>query len=456
MISLDVNKASRKFQRMGTLLLLSFISSWAQAGKYSISGISSGGFMAGQMAIIYSSQFKSAGIVAGGFYGCAGQHFQDMIELSKKNMQGLSVFFSSEINIFSLWSGDLKNSIQLSPLNPLYQAVSICMYSPRLAVPDFEYLRKLEQNNLIDSLENLKGQKYLLYNGQRDSVVKFEMQKINQKYLADLGVLPENLKLLTSAGGHNFPTAKKGLAPCESQSIPYIASCDLDLAGEILSDAVSDTSTHRPLKKTEHYDDRVENNLFQINQKILLKDSEGHELVHPSSVASYGYLAASPFCLENPAQCHLHVALHGCEMSDSFDQKFDQSYAKGAQRRYLQMRDKKAFDTAPWLGLPYIEQRVPKMGTKKFAQLAGYAEYANDQNRLMVLFPQTWIGIEHYPANPKGCWDWYGWTDRQYLNKQGQEPSWLMKLTEEVAKDPKKYILRLASDEKPAMQAIQN
>ena len=128
-------------------------------------------------------------------------------------------------------------------------------------------------------------------------------------------------------------------------------------------------------------------------------------------------------------------------MADSFDENFDQSYSKAAQRRYLQMRDKKSFDLAPWLGLPYIEQRVLQMGTKKFAELAGYAEYANDENKIMVLFPQTWIGIDNYPANPKGCWDWYGWTGREYLTKDGQETSWLMKFIQEVGQNPKKFIL---------------
>lgn len=57
---------------IGTLLILSSASAaFADNNKYTISGISSGGFMANQMATIFSSQFSGVGTVAGGFYYCA-------------------------------------------------------------------------------------------------------------------------------------------------------------------------------------------------------------------------------------------------------------------------------------------------------------------------------------------------------------------------------------------------
>jgi hypothetical protein len=413
--------------RFGSLLMISLMMSFAGSlsWAYSISGISSGGFMAAQMATIYSSQFSHIGVVAGGYFGCARNHYQEQMELSRKNLQGLTVFFSAEFDPLSIWKGDLKHALQLAPLNPLYQALSICMQKPNLALPMQEQLEELEGKKLIDRRENLKNQKYLIYHGKKDSVVLPEMQNIHKDFLTTAGVLPENIQILSSNGGHNFPTDKKSNGPCSAQSVPYLAHCKLDLAGEILRKALNKSELLRsahPIAK-----------LYKVSQFV--------DGVKPNSIAEYGYLAASQSCLENPTSCHLHVALHGCEMSDSFDENFDKLYAQSAQRRYLQMRDKETAAMAPWLRLPYIEQRKPKMGALKFAQGAGYLDYVSDENRLMVLFPQTWIGIENYPGNPKGCWDWYGYTGADYLTNQGAEPAWLMKFIQQVARDPQFGIL---------------
>ena len=96
-------------------------------------------------------------------------------------------------------------------------------------------------------------------------------------------------------------------------------------------------------------------------------------------------------------------------------------------------------ETLPFSTLPYLEQRVPRMGALKFARDAGYLDYV-EKNNLIVLFPQTWIGVDNYPLNPKGCWDWYGWTGRDYATRKGSEVKWLMSWIEEIRKNPKSFI----------------
>ena len=71
--------------------------------------------------------------------------------------------------------------------------------------------------------------------------------------------------------------------------------------------------------------------------------------------------------------CRLHIALHGCDQ---------------------------ARET---VGDAFIEE-------------SGFARYA-DTNRLVVLFPQ----IAGSVVNPHGCWDWWGYSDIDYLGKDAPQ-----------------------------------
>jgi len=50
---------------------------------------------------------------------------------------------------------------------------------------------------------------------------------------------------------------------------------------------------------------------------------------------------------------------------------------------------------------------------------SGYNRWA-DTNALVVLYPQ--VGASYWPRfNPRGCWDWWGYTGQQYATKQGPQ-----------------------------------
>ena len=72
---------------------------------------------------------------------------------------------------------------------------------------------------------------------------------------------------------------------------------------------------------------------------------------------------------------------------------------------------------------------------------SGYIDYA-EKNNLMILFPQTWITEANFPYNPKGCWDWFGWTGSNYASKKGTEASWMMSFIQAVSANPKSFILQ--------------
>jgi hypothetical protein len=78
-------------------------------------------------------------------------------------------------------------------------------------------------------------------------------------------------------------------------------------------------------------------------------------------------------CAEE-AGCRLHIALHGCE------------------------------------------QNLDEVGMK-FVEGSGFARWA-DANRMVVLFPQV---SASFVKNPKGCWDWWGYTGNDYLTKDAPQ-----------------------------------
>ena len=53
-----------------------------------------------------------------------------------------------------------------------------------------------------------------------------------------------------------------------------------------------------------------------------------------------------------------------------------------------------------------------------FVKDRGFADWA-DANRLIVLFPQ--VTSQQRTVNPQGCWDWWGYTGRDYLTRKGPQ-----------------------------------
>lgn len=398
-----------------------------------ISGISSGGFMASQMATIYSDQFAGVATVAGGVFYCAENEFQSNIKKF-----GSQAYFSYGIDAKNVRkSFDIENILKqkelpqdtsqfVGPLaiNPIYQSVGVCMAHPEgahqaatlsdgVARPmDLSFMKAFESKNLIAPTSNIANQRVLIYQGQDDEVVRVGMAEKIKEFYTRYGVSENSLKVIIQSGNHNFPTDRTDGIDCQKAKVPYIGNCKLDLAGEILQHMLA-----RPLVRGVMKPE----NLYRIVQKKA-----------PPSIASYGYLYANEACLENPDSCDLHVALHGCQMSDSFDMDFQKWY----QAKVLLTRV---------LGVPSFElgAKESKMGALTFATKSGYADYAEaTENHVMILFPQTQITSENYPANPNGCWDWYGWTGGNYATKKGVESSWLMSYIQMARKNPKALILK--------------
>jgi hypothetical protein len=100
---------------------------------------------------------------------------------------------------------------------------------------------------------------------------------------------------------------------------------------------------------------------------------------------SIGFVYVPRNC-ENGALCKLHIALHGC-----------------LQGRY-------------------------KIGTV-FAENTGFNQVA-DANDIIILYPQATSSLM---SNPNGCWDWWGYINSNYANKNGPQMAAIKNMIDRLA-----------------------
>jgi poly(3-hydroxybutyrate) depolymerase len=76
------------------------------------------------------------------------------------------------------------------------------------------------------------------------------------------------------------------------------------------------------------------------------------------------------------------------------------------------------------------EQARETMGDA-FIKESGFARYA-DTNRLVILFPQIAASV----VNPGGCWDWWGYSDIDYLSKDAPQIQAIWDMAGRLAMQP--------------------
>jgi poly(3-hydroxybutyrate) depolymerase len=299
----------------------------------SVSGLSSGAYMAGQMQLAHSRIVIGAGIIAGGPYGCAESTFADSIPGPG------AIFFNAS------------------------KAVNGCMLDGlrMLGIPDPVQLARraaqLAENGRIDPIAGVLGDKIYLYSGREDhTVVPSIVAKAVELYVA-LGVPKGAIKHVdTVASGHGFVTATHGTA-CGKTGPPYVLACDYDQAGDLVRHLLGPLQP--PAADAGHA-------LDEFEQLPFVHGIGEHGL------ATTGLVYVPPDCRRAPG-CRIHVVFHGC----------------GQARN------------GPGPGVP---------------SEIGYIPWAAS-NRLILLFPQ----VAPSALNPQGCWDWWGYTGRDYLTRNGAQ-----------------------------------
>jgi len=244
----------------------------ADINESSISGVSSGAFMAVQFAIAWSGVIKGVGIIAGGPYYCA---------------QGTAI-------------DGLSGNI-----GPILTATGPCMVGPPPALePLVKQTDDWARSGDIDDPRNIARQSIYVFDGYNDAVVNRTVTDATYRfymhYLSDRN--GANLFYQNAIGaGHSQVTLAYGLE-CSDNEDYFIDRCNYDQAGIILQHIYGALQARNDGGPTG---------------EILAFDQR--EFTSPASPASYSlaetgyvYVPASCAALE---PCRTHVALHGCKQN---------------------------------------------------------------------------------------------------------------------------------------------
>uniref|UniRef100_UPI003D14A79E extracellular catalytic domain type 2 short-chain-length polyhydroxyalkanoate depolymerase n=1 Tax=Sedimenticola sp. TaxID=1940285 RepID=UPI003D14A79E len=227
-----------------------------------VSGLSSGGYMAVQLHVAHSLTFSGVGVIAGGPYHCAAS----TLWLNTWTATNHCMDFDDWI---TFWG----------PPNAAYAVTS--------AVREATAKR-------IDPLVGLKNDRAYLFSGSRDTRVPTSvMDSLRDFYQA----LMDETGIQTRqdvAAGHAMITENFGTTECASSRPPYINDCDFDLAGEMLNHLYG--TLQPPVEQ-------IETNLAEFDQRPYTNGAVG--------MNALGHVYVPAACAAGEA-CRLHVALHGC------------------------------------------------------------------------------------------------------------------------------------------------
>ncbi len=235
------------------------------APKLSVSGLSSGGYMANQFHLAFSDKVTGAGIVAAGPYGCA------------------------------------QNSLAV--------ALEHC-FNKDSSAPDLAKATALLQQQAaagtIAPLSHLKDSPVFLLHGTADKTVHSKVSDALATQYQQLGAKVQYVN--DKAFGHNFPTANQG-AGCELSEAPYLGACGYDAAGALLKHLYPDLTAKA---------DKASGQLLTLPQQKLAGDTA-------SSLGETGYIYIPQSCAKG-ASCTLHISFHGCKQ---YAGAVGDAYAKG-------------------------------------------------------------------------------------------------------------------------------
>jgi hypothetical protein len=237
----------------------------ADPTRTSVSGLSSGGYMAVQFGVAFSSLIKGAGIIAGGPYFCA---------------QGDGATATSTCSCPFLLCSD--------------QAIDVS-----------ELIRITEKNSAqgrIDPTSNLASQRIWLFSGRADSVVPRRVMnalEIYYSHYVDRSAITYENHLNAQ---HALPTDSYGNA-CDNLGDPYINNCGYDAAGELLS------AIYGPLAPRN--EGPLGGDFVQFDQTEFL----AHPISHGMDTTGWLYV---PTTCRNNEPCRLHIAFHGCNQYQSY------------------------------------------------------------------------------------------------------------------------------------------
>ena len=244
----------------------------ADVDQTSVSGISSGAYMAGQFEMAHAKRVIGAAIIAGGPYGCSESIFADAMPGTGTALLNLSKAINGcMLDMLGLWGvGDPTELAQKA--------------------------KTRAEKGEIDPIADVVKNKVYLFSGTSDHTVVPAIVKRAAEFYEKLGVPQSNIKLVTSfPAGHAFVTDDEGGA-CERSGEPYVVDCDYDQAGDLLRHIYGDLQPRvaSPQGEFMNFDQRP----------FRASDDNG-------GLAETGVAYIPKSCREAKG-CRVHIAFHGC------------------------------------------------------------------------------------------------------------------------------------------------
>jgi hypothetical protein len=244
----------------------------AKTDETSVSGISSGAYMAGQFQMAHAKRVMGIAIIAGGPYGCSESIFANTIPGTGTALLNLS------------------------------KAVNGCMLDLLGAwgVSDPSELAKKAEDRAakgeIDPIADVIRDRIYLFTGASDHTVAPSIVKHAGEFYAKLGVPEANIELVSNVpAGHAFVTDDEGSA-CDVSGEPYVVDCDYDQAGALLKHIYGNLNPRAASLTGEFVD---------FDQRPFVPD-EGS-----ANLAETGVVYVPKSCRESSG-CRVHIAFHGC------------------------------------------------------------------------------------------------------------------------------------------------
>lgn len=240
------------------------------ATRVTVSGISSGAYMAHQVHLALNDRIAGAALLAGGPYACAG--------------------------------GSLE------------RALADCM-APEGPGPNVEALaavaRERAAAGAIAPLEHLTGDRVFVFHGALDATVGANVTRASEALYRQLDPALAITTDFDRPVAHTFPTVSSGGA-CDRTEPPFLGACGIDGAG-LAFEALGLVSADAPVAEAPTGEWR------EFDQLAL--EAPGVA----SHLDATGVLYVPPGCADGG--CGLHIVFHGCEQSTG---KLGRAFVEGS------------------------------------------------------------------------------------------------------------------------------
>jgi len=230
----------------------------ADTREVTASGLSSGGFMAVQLHVAYSSIVKGVGVIAGGPYYCA----EDSAWFAYFNCRRPGLFSS------------------LPPTARLRAEVE-----------------REAKAGRVDPPARLAGSQAWLFTSPKDNVVSPAVVEALNAFYASYKV--DTTIVRDFPAGHGIPALDSGITDCTATRAPFVNDCGYDAAGEILKKVLGAPALPG----------------LGLRGRLVSFDQKEFARPDPSAISmdEEGFVYIPTVC--ETETCQVHVALHGCAQS---------------------------------------------------------------------------------------------------------------------------------------------